>query len=214
MGLEKKAALVCVVILLALFVVGLSNREQRSVPNGPTEAHRAETRRILAPLDLGKNEEDTDEPGEKSAPEDDGENEVESEVADHTETDSMKTEFRLVKVQHRDNFSRIAQRELGAANLYPILIKANPNLKPRSLREGQDVRIPVKMADLSASEVKAPQTNSDKPRDYLVKRDETLSGIAQSHYGKASHWKKIFAANRQKLRRPESLRFGMTIRLP
>lgn len=209
MGIEKKAALICVVVLSVLFGIGLSNREDRPLPKDDKDKRsRVVAQRILEDLnngvstDLSKGN-DVKKPGGKKRPKPEPKPKAEP-------------KFRYVKVKFRDNFSKIAARELGSATRYPTLVNANPKLRPRNLREGQKVRIPV------ASDVKVPEPQTtavkEKPKmkakTYRVSRDETLSGIAQTQYGKASQWKKIFAANRHKLSRPESLQAGMLIKIP
>ncbi len=49
---------------------------------------------------------------------------------------------------------------------------------------------------------------------YTVKAGDTLTGIAQAHYGKASESKRIFEANKDVLSDPDKIRAGQTIKLP
>ena len=51
-------------------------------------------------------------------------------------------------------------------------------------------------------------------RTHTVKRGETLTGIAQQYYGKASEYSKIFNANRDKLSDPDKVREGTTLIIP
>ena len=49
---------------------------------------------------------------------------------------------------------------------------------------------------------------------YTVKAGDTLSHIAQRHYGKASRWHAIFEANRDQLDDPDLIRPGQVLKLP
>lgn len=49
---------------------------------------------------------------------------------------------------------------------------------------------------------------------YTVQKGDTLSAIAQQHYGKASRWHAIFDANRDQLDNPDLIRPGQVLKLP
>lgn len=49
---------------------------------------------------------------------------------------------------------------------------------------------------------------------YTVQKGDTLSAIAQQHYGKASRWHAIFDANRDQLEDPDLIRPGQVLKLP
>jgi len=49
---------------------------------------------------------------------------------------------------------------------------------------------------------------------YTVRAGDTLSHIAQQHYGKASHWHAIFDANRDQIDNPDLIRPGQVLTLP
>jgi nucleoid-associated protein YgaU len=51
-------------------------------------------------------------------------------------------------------------------------------------------------------------------RFYTVKQGDTLSKIAQAHYGDATQHQQIFAANRPLLRDPDEIYPGQTLRIP
>lgn len=51
-------------------------------------------------------------------------------------------------------------------------------------------------------------------RTYTVEKGDTLSHIAQAHYGKASKWQVIFAANRDQLEDPDKIHPGQVLRIP
>ena len=49
---------------------------------------------------------------------------------------------------------------------------------------------------------------------YTVQKGDTLSHIAQRHYGKASKWHAIFDANRDQLDDPDLIKPGQVLKLP
>src|SRR5436190_8011589 len=53
-----------------------------------------------------------------------------------------------------------------------------------------------------------PQAQASGGRTHTVQRGETLTGIAQKYYGRASEYQKIFDANRDKLSDPDKVREG------
>ena len=51
-------------------------------------------------------------------------------------------------------------------------------------------------------------------KTYKTRKGDTLSEISQKLLGSSRHWKRIFNANRDKLRKPEHLREGMILTVP
>lgn len=51
-------------------------------------------------------------------------------------------------------------------------------------------------------------------QSYTVQKGDTLSHIAQHHYGKASKWHAIFEANRDQLDNPDLIQPGQVLKLP
>lgn len=49
---------------------------------------------------------------------------------------------------------------------------------------------------------------------YTVQTGDTLSHIAQKHYGKASRWHAIFEANRDQIDNPDLIHPGQVLKLP
>ena len=51
-------------------------------------------------------------------------------------------------------------------------------------------------------------------QSYTVQKGDTLSHIAQKHYGKASKWHAIFDANRDQIDDPDKIFPGQVLKLP
>jgi nucleoid-associated protein YgaU len=57
----------------------------------------------------------------------------------------------------------------------------------------------------------APETPQ---RTYTVKSGDSLSKIAKEVYGEASQWKKIYEANRDRIKNPDLIQPGWTLDIP
>lgn len=53
-----------------------------------------------------------------------------------------------------------------------------------------------------------------KAKTYTVKKGDTLSEIAKAQYGDESQWKKIYNANKSKIKDPKKLQPGTTLTIP
>ena len=51
-------------------------------------------------------------------------------------------------------------------------------------------------------------------QDYKVRKNDTLQKISYKFYGTTRKWMKIFEANKDKLKTPDKIFPGMTIRIP
>ena len=51
-------------------------------------------------------------------------------------------------------------------------------------------------------------------RTYVVQSGDSLSKIAQRHYGDANEWPKIFEANRDQIKDPDLIHPGQTLKIP
>lgn len=49
---------------------------------------------------------------------------------------------------------------------------------------------------------------------YTVRKGDTLSHIAQAHYGRAGEWPRIFEANRDLLDDPDRIQPGQVLKIP
>jgi len=65
----------------------------------------------------------------------------------------------------------------------------------------------------SGSSSTAPSV-SGRETTYVVRKGDTLSEIAEKHYGHANEWRKIFEANRDQIEDPDLIHPGQTLRLP
>ena len=92
------------------------------------------------------------------------------------------------------------------------------NVTPVPAKEENAVKKEEKAADKAAADTKeaaaAPQESENTGKLYVVKAGDTLGGIAQKFYGKASMEDVIFRANSKKLKNRNSLSIGMSLVIP
>ena len=69
--------------------------------------------------------------------------------------------------------------------------------------------------DFSNVQGQADTVRAGQPgRTYTVQSGDTLSAIAERHFGRASRWHAIFEANRDQIDDPDLIRPGQVLRLP
>jgi tetratricopeptide (TPR) repeat protein len=78
--------------------------------------------------------------------------------------------------------------------------------------------VPVPTGNQIASSAPAPARPAppatSSGRTHAVTKGDTLYSLALHYYGNRSKWRQIYAANREQLPTPGSLRIGMTLRIP
>ncbi len=123
--------------------------------------------------------------------------------------------FRWVVARDGDTFEKIAQRELGRKSFWNAIARANPLKDPRRLRAGDRVKVPLDPSNPQARpEVEAPVPAPPAIIEYTVRRNDTLSGIAQQFYGSVRFVDFLYEANRDRLSSPDSLRRGQVLVIP
>lgn len=64
------------------------------------------------------------------------------------------------------------------------------------------------------SDVTGGGTTSGGPRTYIVRKGDSLSKISKQMYGDTKLWKKIFEANRDKVKNPDLIYPGQELIIP
>lgn len=82
---------------------------------------------------------------------------------------------------------------------------------PLPRKEKEAVEVPAEKPVSSGAKI---QDKAQLNGRYTVQVGDTLGSIAQKFYGKASRWPEIYEANRDKLRHPDILFHGTTLRIP
>ena len=118
-----------------------------------------------------------------------------------------KTHTRTYTVKANDTLTKIAQKELGDGSRWREIFLLNRAIiqDPDRIFVGQVLALPVD-SDLEAAAV--------VPGVYVVKKGDTLSGIAAAELGDADRWPEIFTINRAVLTNPNLIVPGTVLVLP
>ncbi len=136
-------------------------------------------------------------------------------------------------VKHGENLSKIAKDHLGSSKKYNEIFEANKDQlnNPNDLRIGMTLKIPVPVGiDLPlgtpvtptptdknapvARPAQAPSTPEQTFTNQKVRKGDSLSILALRHLGDSERYMEIFEANKDQLSDPNSVRAGMTLKIP
>lgn len=112
-----------------------------------------------------------------------------------------------------DTFPSLAQRFLGDRRRGELIARANPLMDPRRLQPGRVVRIPKDPENIQGKFVRGERPSDDFV-SYVVQKGDTLSGIAATALGDSRRAEEIYSLNRDQLASPDSIKPGMTLKLP
>lgn len=125
-------------------------------------------------------------------------------------------------VRYGDTLTGIAKAVYGDTSMWKDIYEANKDIitNPDSMAniEGQTLTLPQKSTSstgILTSETAVSLSYKDA-NEYVIKRGDTLTGIALAKYGDTSKWEDIYKANRDKITNYNSLAgiAGQTIVLP
>lgn len=149
------------------------------------------------------------------------EGDVAAAVSAALESTSPKEQYTEYTVQMDDSLWTIAEDWLGDAGRWVDIAKANPLVDPHRLTIGQALRLPPKAsAHVAAAAARSyPSPSLSLPAAvgtlYTVRSGDTLSRIAEAHYGEAGKWLVIYNANRPTIGwDPHRLKVGAQLRIP
>ncbi len=133
------------------------------------------------------------------------------------ESASPNEQYTEYTVGPGDSMWTIADDWLGNAGRWADIATANPLVDPHRLQIGQVLRVPPKApAGVAAA---AARSHLSLPVAvgtlYTVRSGDTLSRIAEAHYGEAGKWLVIYNANRPTIGwDPDRLQVGAQLRIP
>lgn len=123
---------------------------------------------------------------------------------------------RIHRVRRGDTFTSIAKQYYGDANLHHLVAEANPDLKPRELREGTEVKVPPRPAadrqGSAAPDAPREAAVAGSMSDYIVQPNDSLSRISKKLFGTEAHWRAL--ADYNGLSESSVLQLQQRIRIP
>ncbi len=165
------------------------------------------------PRQGGSAEEDAGRRGEEAAPEEGG---PEEEAAP-----PPAPEFLEHVVKPHESYWKISRLYYGSVRYVKLLEKANPAVDPDAIPVGTKLRIPHpdKVLHRGAAAAEEPGTSPASPplrgNTYTVQKGDTLTSIARKTMGPGASWKKLYAANRDRIGpNPNDLPAGLTLTIP
>jgi len=121
--------------------------------------------------------------------------------------------------QRGDNWVQIAERLYGDRSMSALLRQFNEGATYRA--PGETILVPVfdgrdQVAERGeeAKAAAAGELSVERGNLYRVEDGDSLWVISKKVYGKGSLWEKIYEANRDQLKSPDSVKPGMGLRIP
>lgn len=164
------------------------------------------------------------------------ENEQKVEELEENVESQSKVSLRQYIIQKDDSLWKIAERNLGSGHRWKYLYELNKDKIGNSekLKVGISIGIPIEteeqrskfegdeqseVSEQPKEEVSVLSTVNNSalsvsPREYLVKKNDTLWKIARQELGDGNRWKDIFELNKEKIKTPQNLKIGQVIHLP
>ncbi len=109
--------------------------------------------------------------------------------------ETVEPEFYLYTVKEGETLGEIASSELGGYSKWESLAEFNSISDPSSIRAGRVLRIPTSTTVSKPMETVIVENEIVDMMQYVIQDGDTLSSIAESHYGNANLYKVILDAN-------------------
>lgn len=129
---------------------------------------------------------------------------------------------RSYRIREKDSLTKIARKEYGSEEHWRWLAEVNGIKNPGKLKIGDLIQLPPRPPASAASAAGGPAAPAASAAPaatavasgtrHVVKKGETIGGIAQHYYGSTKDWKRILDANG--IKRAEDLKAGQTLIIP
>ncbi len=136
---------------------------------------------------------------------------------------SVRRSIQKYRVSDGDRYWTIAARFLGRGERWREIQALNPNVPPNRLREGTILRVPADMGTVVKNRAQTAITRAGndppanprllRPLKHRVRRGESLSEIASRYYIDGD-WRRIFDANRERVKHPNRVEKGTMLTIP
>lgn len=122
-------------------------------------------------------------------------------------------------IRRNETLGAISRKYYRRESAWRIIKQANPGIDERRLKPGTEIIIPSLAGTRPVGGDplpvrRAPPGTERGGRWHVVANGESLRRIARREYGAERHWKRIYAANKGRIRSPSLVRAGQRIFLP
>lgn len=121
--------------------------------------------------------------------------------------------MKIYQVSKGDTLSSIADRFYRKEAAWRLIQAYNKDVSPDRLSVGAQLLLPAPGTDVKSYEAKV-QRRTDGRNTYVVRKGDTLFGIAKRMLKDGGQWRAIYDQNRSLLGQPSDLRPGMALVLP
>jgi nucleoid-associated protein YgaU len=101
-----------------------------------------------------------------------------------------------------------------APTVVPAASKPEVAMKRPADKFEDDVVVPPKKKSRYTTRPVAMEKPMGGGKTYVVQRGDTLQKISQKFYGTSKSWQKIYDANKAKLKKPDVIVVGTTLKIP
>jgi nucleoid-associated protein YgaU len=120
-----------------------------------------------------------------------------------------------------ETLTAISQMAYGNPNLYPAILRANPNLDPKRMRPGTTIILPA-LSEIRPDAQPAGATIGgsdsaalDSKSEYRTQSNDSLYRISMKLYGTPAMVDKLYELNKSTIGSdPAKLKLGMVLKLP
>jgi nucleoid-associated protein YgaU len=114
----------------------------------------------------------------------------------------------------------IAKKHYDRMSLWPVIVDANPGLRPESLRPGQTLKIPARKgvpmaaSGSGAAMAAGPGAKPVPGQEYTVRANDTWERISAAAYNTSARWPEIYLKNLNRVKDQKDLPPGKVILIP
>ncbi|MBD5552384.1 MAG: BspA family leucine-rich repeat surface protein [Lachnospiraceae bacterium] len=139
-------------------------------------------------------------------------NDIPSAVVDQEEESTAETV--IYTVVSGDTLWKIAKKFYGDGSFWQKIYMDNMSIirDPNKIYVGQVLTIYLSKGD--GSIITSPDAVDVESGYYIVKKGDTLWTISKKVYGNGKNWKKVYDANRDKIKKPEQIYAGQILVIP
>jgi nucleoid-associated protein YgaU len=122
------------------------------------------------------------------------------------------------KIKKGDTLAKIAKKVYGDSSKWRIIIEANPDINPKNLKPGDEIKIPQN-GDVVLKSTMTPETKSASAPckkydcyEHTIEPGQSLMDVSALYYGTHHKWHIIAKANR--IGKKTALKVGQKIKVP